>query len=319
MSKKAHLKFVNLKCIHFSKNLSHPPLIKRPQMTMRQHNFASFQQHTVSTSNLDHTLECMNRQDTIMNTHRRFHFDPSEEFVEESEGIDEMKVRGINRGFFATKGINKPSIKGSLILRNQSNSSLFNESVASNRHPTTSRVNKNVQFSSQKAVKTTDEHRKQIDNNFIEETIFTLQCQTNSDAFYFEGEIDEKSKKIKKIVQIGNIFFQSDSEALSVMAKLLKNLHLNSRNDSKKPDLLMDGCWWVFSRNVIAKLKLEEFDNDLGEEDVDADEDRHNIIDTKNGMSLYSSREIKKKQVKDAFEHFSFTELYNVFVNKLDK
>lgn len=349
-----------------------------PNAPMSQHmhssNLKTFgsnkHSYTIGDENLDYTLECMQRQDRIMGNHKRAEIMDStdEDLADEFDGIDEMKVRGIDRTVMATKKINKPtnkalflpsSSKGSLVqspsfisnhrqqLTDHSSSmardrpgwsgvgnatvdgklsssrNLYPSSNKSSIHPN-DRIYDNIH---PKLERQSSKFKKQLGNGIVEQLIFCISNDHETDAFSFQAQVHDIHKKIKKVIQIGFLEVQTDTNALSHVCQILNNFDSVSDSLTGKADLVTDGFWWVFSRNIIMKLKLEEFENNQSslnykEENISLEDEHHNVSYTPADAirsQPYSSRDFKYNKKQKVFNSLSFTELYNIFVNKLDK
>lgn len=182
--------------------------------------------HTVGDENLDYTLECMQRQDRIMGNHKRAEIMDSteEDLADEFDGIDEMKVRGIDRTVMATKKINKPTNKASF-MPSSSKSSLIEGKLSSSRnlYPGSSkssvyqndRTHDNMHHSISKHSRQPSKFKRQLGNGTVEQLIFCISNDHDAGAFYFQAQVDDIHKKIKKVVQIGFLEVQTDTNALS--------------------------------------------------------------------------------------------------------
>lgn len=92
--------------------------VSKPNIPLYKQNHAKkpYRPGNRMDDSIDPMLECMQRQDQIMGSHRRMDMsDTTDDQMDEFDGIDEMKVRGIDRAITATKKINKPTNKASFL------------------------------------------------------------------------------------------------------------------------------------------------------------------------------------------------------------
>lgn len=275
-----------------------------------------------------------------MGSHNKYEPIASEDFTDEFEGIDEMKIRGINRTLMPSKLVNKPGMQPSLIGRSNSKASLVSKKLHSTRNHAAS--TNYSHFSSFQDPSFTDrsrmeavssqskDHKKQAGPNIVEEVVFCIESENNTEAIYFNTKVDDEHKKVSKVIQVGFVKFHTDTYALTHLSQILNNFKPSSRTFSDKSDTTQDAFWWLFSRNILLKLKSDKLKSEttsiiqkeLSEENVDIEEEINNVNYVPRDVvssTPYSSRMIKKKPIKNAFDSFSFSELYNIFVNKLDK
>ena len=284
--------------------------------------------------NMDETWEWMKRQDQIMSDYRRVDAnDTADDFADEFDGIDEMKVRGIERTVNASKKIAKPSNKiGS-----------FNHTVMSpgiNRNQTTKNQKLNImtnndissdlnQTSGSKFLSFNKHTSKSnnMSNEIVEEVIFSLNGVSNSDCFQFQAQVDDnKSLKISKNISIGHIQTKFDFKNIQNLVKIFDILSSLHESLSGKSDLTSDGFWWLLSRNILKKLKissLSQEDNSvqiISEENLTNDDDEHKDINIPLEAEMvkpYSSN-LRMSQNK-TMNSLSFSELYEIFIKKLDQ
>ena len=128
---------------------------------------------------------------------------------------------------------------------------------------------------------------------------------------------DDRRENRDKHLKIGHIDVNSDSEGLINFTQILYNIHGLLKSFTDAPDLTNDAFWWLFSRNIIKKLKAgdqgKENYGSMINENVSSDEEGNIDFETERVKTKLNKNMIKKSRRKN------FNELYEDFVTQLDK
>lgn len=282
--------------------------------------------------NIDDTWECMKRQDQIMSDYRKADLnDTADEFADEFDGIDEMKVRGIERTVNASKKIAKPSNKiGSLHNTIMAHGINRNQTTKNHKYSnimTSSDISYDLsQMSDSKYHNMNGLTSKSsyTSNQVVEEVIFKLKGRANSDCFQFQAQIDDRGNlKISKNVNIGHMETKFDFKNIQNLIKIFDIVNSLLESISGKSDLTTDGFWWLLSRNILKKLKINSINDNpefVSEENLTNDDDEHRGINiTTRVHAKKTNALVGRTSLDDATSNLSFSELYEVFIKKLDQ
>ena len=294
---------------------------RKPFMPNRQQN---------NMRNIDNTYEWMERHNQIMSDYRRVDIsDTADDFADEFDGIDEMKVRGIERTVNTSKKFSKPSNKiasinhiakssgmiGSITSTNQRFDNSYRRNELSSNFSQTS-GSKRISFSKSNSDPFNNE------NEIVEEVIFWLKGSPSSDGFQFQAQIEDKDNiKISKNIDIGHIQTKFDFRNIQNLFKIYDIVQSIHDTLVGKGDLTSDGFWWIFSRNILTKLKMNSTNmsntsyQTLGEENLTNEDDEHkeiNIPFEASTVKPYWSKVAQKN--KENMNNLSFIELYEIFI-----